>query len=116
MITLCYLCSKCCQKLKAFETKFLLTCRASSGLIFYLGNQQGALLTAFLHNGHVNVSINMISTSYATVSLLTSKAVHDGLWHYLTVRRSGSLVEVNLDGVTYQTRFTITGKVCLFSC
>ena len=104
------------KKLQALETLFLLTCRSSSGMIFYLSNQQGALLTAFLHNGHVNVSINMISTSYATVSLLTSKAAHDGLWHDLTVKRTGSLVEVNLDGVAYQTRFTITGKICLFFC
>ncbi|XP_065068205.1 usherin-like [Rhopilema esculentum] len=81
--------------------------RAKNGLLFYLGNQQGAYLAAIVHKRHLNVSLNMISAAYTSISLQSKEAVSDGNWKDLTVKRTESLVEVILDGNLYQMRFTV---------
>ena len=52
----------------------------------------------------------MISTSYSRVSLQLRPRVDDGIWNNLSVKRSESRVDINMNGNLYQMKYTIPGE------
>lgn len=88
--------------------------RARDGWLFYLGNEQGAHLAAYLQHGYLNISLNMLSTSYSRASLQLATRVDDGIWNSLSVKRSESRVDVNMNGNLYLMKYTIPGKTQCF--
>jgi len=84
--------------------------RAKHGWLFYLGNDQGAHLAAYLSQGYLNVSLNMISSSYSRVSLQLQPRVDTGVWNDLSVKRSESHLDITMNGNLYQLTYTIPGK------
>ena len=70
-------------------------------------------MAAYLHHGYMNISINMISSSYSRVSLQTIGLVNDGSWKDLAIKRTESRVEITLNGKVYQLKYTIPGNTSL---
>ncbi len=67
-----------------------------------------------LNNGHVNVSINMISVRDPTITMVTNERVNDGTWHELVVKRVEALVTIKVDSNTYSLTYKAPGN-CIFS-
>ena len=84
--------------------------RSKDGLLFYTGNYQGAHLVSFLSNEHVNVSLNMVGMSETSTSVTSVGRYSDGLWHDIKVTRTGSDVQLQVDGSNINLKFTSSGE------